>query len=79
MPVLPDVGSTMTLSPGVMSPSASAASIIARPMRSFTLPAGLADSSLPRMVAPVPSEIRDRRTRGVPPTRSVMDSMIGMR
>ena len=77
MPVLPEVGSTITLSPGTSSPSRSAASTIARPMRSFTLPAGFADSSLPRIVAPVPSEMFPRRTSGVPPTRSVMDLMIG--
>ena len=41
MPVLPEVGSTITLRPGTRRPSASAASIIARPMRSFTDPAGL--------------------------------------
>ena len=41
MPVFPDVGSTMVVRPGTMAPSASAASIMATPMRSLTLPAGL--------------------------------------
>src|SRR5437660_1777937 len=36
MPVFPDVGSTITDSPGRMRPSRSAASIIASAMRSFT-------------------------------------------
>jgi hypothetical protein len=76
MPVLPEVGSTITL-PGRRRPSASAASIIARPMRSLTEPAGFIDSSFPRMVAPVPSPMRPRRTRGVRPIRSVMDSAMG--
>ncbi len=65
----------MTLRPGAISPSRSAASIIARPMRSLTLPAGLNDSSLPRIVAPVPSPIRSR-TSGVRPIRSVIESAI---
>ncbi len=45
MPVLPDVGSTMTL-PGPIVPSASMASIMATPMRSLTLESGLKNSSL---------------------------------
>ena len=53
MPVLPLVGSMMTES-GVSRPEASAASIIARAMRSFTLPAGLKASSLARMTASRP-------------------------
>ena len=50
MPVFPLVGSMMTES-GFSSPEASAASIMARAMRSFTLPAGLRYSSLARMAA----------------------------
>ena len=38
MPVLPDVGSITVVTPGSISPSRSAASIIATPMRSFTEP-----------------------------------------
>ncbi len=41
MPVLPDVGSTIVVRPGTITPSASAASIMATPMRSLTLPPGL--------------------------------------
>ena len=40
MPVLPLVGSTITVLPGAIMPSRSAASIIARPMRSLTLASG---------------------------------------
>ncbi len=40
MPVLPEVASTM-VPPAVRSPDASAASMIATPMRSFTELAGL--------------------------------------
>jgi hypothetical protein len=46
MPVLPDVGSMMMVLPGVIFPARSAASIIAAPMRSFTLQTGFIDSSL---------------------------------
>ena len=46
MPVLPEVGSTRVERPGAMRPSRSAASTIARPMRSFTEPSGLKISSL---------------------------------
>jgi hypothetical protein len=42
MPVLPDVGSMM-VAPSLSFPSASAASIMARAMRSFTLEPGLKD------------------------------------
>jgi len=41
MPVFPLVGSTIVVTPGVMAPATSAASIIESPMRSFTLPPGL--------------------------------------
>ncbi len=47
MPVLPDVASTIVVRPGSIRPSASAASIIATPMRSFTDPPGLNASSFP--------------------------------
>ena len=50
MPVLPEVGSMMTL-PGFRTPRASASSIMARATRSFTLPAGLKYSSLARILA----------------------------
>ena len=45
MPVLPLVGSTITVS-GPISPASWAASIIATPIRSFTEWAGLKNSSL---------------------------------
>ena len=45
MPVLPLVGSTITVS-GPINPASWAASIIATPIRSLTLPAGLKNSSL---------------------------------
>jgi hypothetical protein len=41
MPVLPEVDSTITFRPGSIRPSASAASIMATPILSLTLPAGL--------------------------------------
>ena len=49
MPVLPEVGSMMT-EPGFSRPLASASSIMALAMRSFTEPAGLKYSSLARML-----------------------------
>jgi hypothetical protein len=47
IPVLPEVASTIVVRPGSIRPSASAASIMATPMRSFTEPPGLKASSLP--------------------------------
>src|SRR6266516_1310099 len=70
MPVLPDVASTIVVRPGSIRPSASAASIIATPMRSFTLPAGLWASSFAISSAPHEGASRVSRTRGVFPTRS---------
>src|SRR4051812_42819056 len=70
MPVLPDVASTTVVRPGSISPAASAASIIATPILSFTLPAGLYASSLPISSAPQSGATRVKRTIGVPPTRS---------
>ena len=54
IPVLPDVGSMM-VAPGFRTPFCSASSIIALPILSLTLPAGLKYSSLARMVASSPS------------------------
>ena len=71
MPVLPLVASTIVVFPGSMRPSASAASIIATPIRSLTLPPGLNASSLPN--SPTPSGAsRASSTIGVPPTWSAM-------
>ena len=57
----------MTVS-GVSSPSASAASSMARAMRSFTEPPGLKDSTLPMTVAPRPRS----RSKWVSSTRGVL-------
>ena len=57
MPVLPEVGSISTVS-ALMRPAFSIAMIIAAPMRSFTLAAGLKYSSLARMVACAPCCLR---------------------
>ena len=68
MPVLPEVGSTSTVA-GRMRPARSAASIIARPMRSLTEESGLKNSHLPRMSALTPASAASRlsRTSGVAP------------
>ena len=75
MPVLPDVGSTM-VAPGLSRPLASSDSIIATPMRSFTLDSGLKNSSLattsPRGL--IWAESLGRRTSGVSPIRSITES-----
>ncbi|CNI00798.1 Uncharacterised protein [Mycobacterium tuberculosis] len=73
MPVLPLVGSRMMVS-GLIRPAFSAASIIATPMRSFTLPAGLKDSSLATTSATAPSVTLRSRTNGVFPISCVMFS-----
>src|SRR5690349_1941166 len=70
MPVLPDVASTTVVRPGSISPAASAASIIDTPILSFTLPAGLCDSSLPISSAWQSGATRVKRTSGVSPTSS---------
>src|SRR5262245_43963883 len=71
MPVLPLVGS-MIVPPGRKSPSRSACSIMARQMRSFTLPPGFAASSFAQISAcrSASSGRRDTRTTGVDPIRS---------
>ena len=68
MPVLPEVGSTITVRPGSIRPSASAASIMATPIRSLIDPPGLNHSSLPTSSAPRPAPIRRSVTIGVSPT-----------
>jgi hypothetical protein len=75
MPVLPEVGSISTVS-GPILPEASSASIMATPMRSFTLAIGLKNSSFARIsaFAPASSAMRCRRTSGVSPIVSVMES-----
>ena len=68
IPVLPLVGSTITERPGSIRPSASAASIIATPMRSLTEPPGLKYSSLATTSAPRFSPSLRSETIGVFPT-----------
>src|SRR5262249_48859221 len=71
MPVLPLVGSTITEPPGSIRPSRSAASIIARPIRSFTLFAGFMLSSFATIRGRTPATTRLSCTRGVRPISSV--------
>ena len=66
--MLPEVGSTITVLPGSIRPSASAASIIATPIRSLIEPPGLNHSSLATISAPSPSPTRPSATIGVSPT-----------
>src|SRR6478672_4898989 len=68
IPVLPLVGSTITERPGLISPSSSAASIIATPIRSLTEPPGLKYSSFAQTSAPSPSPSPRSATIGVSPT-----------
>src|ERR1700722_6746100 len=75
MPVLPLVASTIVVRPGSIRPSRSAASIIATPMRSLTLPPGLAASSLPYSSTCGASRLS--RTSRVSPTHCVMSAAIG--
>src|SRR3990172_2227344 len=69
IPVLPEVGST-TVSPGFSRPSRSASSIMARAMRSLTLPPGFTDSSFPRTMAHPDLTSRRSGTSGVSPMSS---------
>src|SRR5580698_11219888 len=71
MPVLPLVGSIKIVFPGEILPAFSAASIMAKPMRSLTLDAGFWLSSLATTVAGNPAATRFSRTRGVWPINSV--------
>jgi hypothetical protein len=71
-PVLPEVGSMITDSPGVIFPSRSAASIMESATRSLSEPPGLNCSHLQNTSA-IPGSTRWRsRTSGVPPMRSSM-------
>ncbi len=70
--MLPDVGSTI-VPPGFSFPSASAFSIIARPMRSFTDPPGFRYSSFASTVGCTWRPTESSRTIGVFPTSSRMD------
>src|SRR6202008_1970813 len=74
MPGFPEVGSISTVS-AFTTPAFSIAMIMAAPMRSFTLAAGLKYSSLARMVALTPCIFGNlfRRTIGVSPMASTME------
>ena len=71
MPVLPDVGSMMCVSLSTC-PALSPASIIARPMRSFTLESGLKNSHFTWIVEPLSGPVRRSFTSGVSPIVSRM-------
>src|SRR3954464_8016321 len=75
VPVLPDVGSTM-VPPGLSLPSRSAASISATATRSLMDPPGLSDSTLATICGVRPAPRRDRRTSGVAPTASRIESLM---
>ena len=72
-PVLPLVGS-MIVAPGFSLPSFSAASIIANPIRSFTLPPGLKNSTFAIIGVSTPRNLEYlfSSTSGVLPIRSVI-------
>ena len=70
IPVLPLVGSSTTVS-GPIKPASRPASIIDTPIRSFTLCAGLKNSSFATTSATASSKRRRMRTSGVLPIRSV--------
>jgi hypothetical protein len=74
IPVLPLVGST-TVIPGFREPSRSAASIIARQIRSFTLPPGLKNSALPYTAAEPGASSFASRSSGVLPICSITLSL----
>mmetsp|Transcript_9945 Transcript_9945/g.20715 ORF Transcript_9945/g.20715 Transcript_9945/m.20715 type:complete len:261 (-) Transcript_9945:3-785(-) len=76
IPVFPEVGSTKIVSPGVMSPRASASSIMLLAMRSLTELAGLKDSSFKTISATHPSLSLESLTMGVPPINSKTFSAI---
>ena len=75
--MFPDVGSII-VDPGLRRPSFSAASIIARAGRSFTLPPGFVVSTFATTGHAIPSVTRVRRTMGVLPIRSRTESAISI-
>ena len=60
----------MSVSPGLMRPSASAISTMRSPMRSFTLPPTLKNSHFATSSHLRPADTLLMRTQGVPPTSS---------
>src|SRR3954463_12812341 len=75
VPVLPDVGSTM-VPPGLSLPSRSAASMSATATRSLMDPPGFSDSTLATICGARPAPRRDRRTSGVAPMASRIESLM---
>ena len=75
VPVLPDVGSTM-VPPGLSLPSRSAASMSATATRSLIEPPGLSASTLATICGVRPAPRRDRRTSGVSPMASRIESLM---
>src|SRR5687768_17171321 len=75
VPVLPEVGSTI-VPPGLSRPSASAASTIRIATRSLIEPPGLKYSTLATTWGVSPAAMRERRTSGVSPTVSRIDSLM---
>ena len=76
IPVFPLVGSTITVLPGSMLPWFSASRIIARPMRSLTLPPGFMNSHFATRVPVISEAIRLSRTNGVPAIKAVTSGAI---
>ena len=74
MPVFPLVGSTITERPGSSSPSRSAASIMATPIRSLTEPPGLKNSSLATTSPGRSAPRRGSATSGVLPTTAELSA-----
>ena len=73
IPVLPLVASTIVVRPGSIRPSRSAASIIATPIRSLTLPPGIERLELGEQLdVQAARSIAASPTIGVRPTRSAM-------
>src|SRR5215211_3638882 len=75
VPVLPEVGS-MIVPPGFSRPSASAASTIRIATRSLIEPPGLKYSTLATTCGVRPDAMRLRRTSGVSPTVSRIESLM---
>ena len=77
MPVLPEVGSTSMVSPGMIFPARSSASIMATPMRSLTLRERIEELELGQQIwpcTPFSLAVDASRTSGVSPIVSVIES-----
>ena len=75
IPVLPDVGSTNVVYPGLISPYSSAISIIFKAVRSFIDPPGFKFSHFAKTshLIPIDCGILFNRTKGVLPITSIME------